>query len=75
MLSVLFIFVYLGLAIPAIGAGVAVVRGGGLVATSYEYGLAVIVLAAAAAINLIRLPSTTTPRLRRISRWHMSAPN
>jgi hypothetical protein len=68
VLSVLFTVVYLGLAVPAIAAGVAVVRGGGLVATSYEYGLAVIVLAVAATINLIRLPSATTPRLTRISR-------
>jgi hypothetical protein len=68
VLSVLFTVVYLGLAIPAIAAGVAVVRAGGLVATSYEYCVAVIVLAVAATINLVRLPSTTTPRLTRSSR-------
>jgi hypothetical protein len=61
---VLFTVVYLDLAIPAVVAGVAVVRGGGLIATSYEYGLAVIVLALAATINLIRLPSATAPRQR-----------
>jgi hypothetical protein len=43
------------LGIPAVAAGVAVVHGGGLVTTSYEYGLAVIVLAAIAIFNLIRL--------------------
>jgi predicted MFS family arabinose efflux permease len=68
VLSVLFTVVYLGLAVPAIAAGVAVVRAGGLVSTSYEYCLAVIVLAVAATINLIRLPSTTTRRLTRSSR-------
>jgi MFS family permease len=55
VLSVLYIVSYLGLGIPAIAAGVAVVHGGGLVATSYEYGLAVIVLAAIATFNFIRL--------------------
>jgi hypothetical protein len=55
VLSVLFTISYLGLCIPAVAAGFAVAEGGGLVATSYEYGLAVIVLAVFAAINLIRL--------------------
>jgi predicted MFS family arabinose efflux permease len=54
VLSVLYIVSYLGLGIPAIAAGVAVVHGGGLVATSYEYGLAVIFLAAIATFNLVR---------------------
>jgi len=54
VLSVLYTVSYLGLGIPAVGAGLAVVKGGGLVATSYEYGAAVIVLAAFAAINLTR---------------------
>jgi predicted MFS family arabinose efflux permease len=55
VLSVLYVVSYLGLGIPAVAAGVAVVHGGGLVTTSYEYGLAVIVLAAIAIFNLIRL--------------------
>ena len=56
VLSVLFTVSYLGLGIPAIAAGVAVVYGGGLVTTSYEYGhVAVIALAAVATFNLIRL--------------------
>ncbi|MCW2966091.1 MAG: major facilitator superfamily 1, partial [Actinomycetia bacterium] len=55
VLSVLFAVSYLGLGIPAVAAGFAVAKGGGLVTTSYEYGLAVIVLAAFATVNLTRL--------------------
>jgi MFS family permease len=62
VLSVLFTVSYLGLGIPAVLAGLAVVHGGGLVTTSYDYGLAVIVLALVATFNLIRVhnnpPST-----------------
>ena len=61
VLSVLFIASYLGLGIPAVAAGVAVVQGGGLVATSYEYGAAVILLAFFATVNLIRLASHNSP--------------
>ena len=59
VLSVLFIVSYLGLGIPAVLAGLAVVRGGGLVTTSYEYGVAVIVLGLVATINLIRVHDNT----------------
>jgi predicted MFS family arabinose efflux permease len=55
VLSVLFTISYLGLGVPAVAAGFAVAKGGGLVATSYEYGVAVILLAAFATVNLIRL--------------------
>jgi hypothetical protein len=55
VLSVLFTISYLGLGIPAVAAGFAVAKGGGLVTTSYEYGVGVIVLAALATINLVRL--------------------
>jgi predicted MFS family arabinose efflux permease len=55
VLSVLFTISYLGLGVPAVAAGLAVAKGGGLVATSYEYGVAVIVLAALATVNLMRL--------------------
>jgi predicted MFS family arabinose efflux permease len=55
VLSVLYTVSYLGLGIPAVVAGVAVVHGGGLVTTSYEYGLAVIALALVATFNLVRL--------------------
>jgi predicted MFS family arabinose efflux permease len=68
VLSVLFTVSYLGLGIPAIAAGVAVVRGAGLVATSYEYGLAVIVLAAAATVNLMRLRTHNHPATEEVSR-------
>ncbi|MDX6621984.1 MAG: hypothetical protein QOK36_4370 [Gaiellales bacterium] len=63
-LSVLYTFSYLGLGIPAVAAGFAVAKGGGLVATSYEYGVAVIVLAAFATVNLIRLQNQT---------WHQAS--
>jgi MFS family permease len=76
VLSVLFTVSYLGLGIPAVAAGLAIVRGGGLVATSYEYGLAVILLASFAVVNLIRLAShnnsptstTTAPHQKEFSR-------
>ena len=68
VLSVLFTVSYLGLGIPAVVAGLAVVRGGGLVATSYEYGLAVIVLAAIATVNLIRLRTPEHPSTQEVSR-------
>jgi predicted MFS family arabinose efflux permease len=61
VMSVLFTVSYLGLGIPAVAAGLAVVKGGGLVATSYEYGLAVILLASIAAVNLIRLAHNNSP--------------
>lgn len=67
VLSVLYTVSYLGLGIPAVLAGVAVVRGGGLVATSYEYGLAVIVLAVFATVNLIRLRTHDNPSTEEVS--------
>ena len=68
VLSVLFTVSYLGLGIPAVAAGLAVVKGGGLVATSYEYGLAVILLAGVAAINLIRLADHEPSPIKEFSR-------
>jgi predicted MFS family arabinose efflux permease len=59
VLSVLYTASYLGLGIPAVAAGFAVAKGGGLDATSYEYGGAVIVLALFATVNLIRLRTPT----------------
>ncbi|MGH9120425.1 MAG: MFS transporter, partial [Acidimicrobiales bacterium] len=44
VLSVLFIACYLGLGLPAVLAGLAVVQGAGLVSTSYAFGLGVIAL-------------------------------
>jgi MFS family permease len=67
VLSVLYTASYLGLGIPAVAAGFAVAKGGELVATSYEYGAAVIVLAAFATVNLIRLRTPT-------QRWRSRPP-
>jgi hypothetical protein len=61
VLSALFIVSYIGLGVHAVLAGLAVVHGGDLVTTSYEYGLAVIVLGVVATINLIRVRSHNTP--------------
>jgi MFS family permease len=68
VLSVLFIVSYLGLGIPAVAAGVAVVRGGGLVDTSYEYGVAVILLALFATANLIRLATHDSRSTKEVPR-------
>jgi MFS family permease len=75
VLSALFIVSYLGLGVPAVLAGLAVVHGGGLMTTSYEYGMAVIVLGLIAVINLTRIKHTTpsteevTRSLTPASRW------
>ena len=58
VLSALFIVSYVGLGVPAVLAGLAVVHGGGLIATSYEYGLAVIALGFVATFNLLRINHT-----------------
>jgi predicted MFS family arabinose efflux permease len=63
VLSVLFTVSYLGLGVPAVAAGFAVAKGGGLVTTSYEYGVAVIVLALLATVNLIRLRTHNPARV------------
>ncbi len=62
VLSVLYIVSYLGLGIPAIVAGLAIVSGGGLVPTSYGYGLGVIALTGLATANLVRLDRSTRRR-------------
>jgi MFS family permease len=54
ILSLLYVVCYVGLGVPAVIAGVLVVHGGGLVQTSREYGIAVIVLALAALAGLVR---------------------
>lgn len=48
VLSVLYVISYLAMGLPAVFGGLRVVHGGGLVATSREYGAAVMVLAALA---------------------------
>jgi MFS family permease len=67
VLSVLFTVSYVGLGVPAVLAGVAVVCGGGLVATSSVYGLAVIALAAVAHVNLVHLRRTESPSNQEVS--------
>jgi MFS family permease len=67
VLSALFIVSYVGLGVPAVLAGLAVVYGGGLMTTSYEYGLAVIVLALIASINLIRNNRQITPSTEEVT--------
>jgi hypothetical protein len=59
VVSVLFTVSYLGMGLPAVLAGAAVASGGGLVATTYPFGLAVIALAALATVNLTRLHQLT----------------
>ncbi|MBV9832283.1 MAG: MFS transporter [Marmoricola sp.] len=54
VLSVLYVVSYLGMGLPAVVAGVLVVRGGGLVETAYQYGFAVIALALLAAAATVR---------------------
>ena len=56
VLSVLYVVSYLGMGAPAVLAGVLVVHGGGLTATTYEYGTAVVVLAVLALLGLRRSP-------------------
>jgi MFS family permease len=63
VLSVLYIVSYLGLGIPAVLAGLAVVQGVGLLDTTYWYGLAVILLAMLATANLIRIPAHAAKEL------------
>jgi predicted MFS family arabinose efflux permease len=54
VLSVLYVVSYLGLGVPAVGAGYLVVHGEGLLTTAREYGLAVMALAAVAVVGLLR---------------------
>lgn len=54
VLSLLYVVCYVGLGVPAVIAGALVVHGGGLVQTSREYGITVIVLALAALMGLVR---------------------
>ena len=53
VLSLLYTVSYLGMGLPAVIAGVLVVYSGGLVDTAYQYGAAVIVLAALALLGLL----------------------
>ncbi|OIJ64370.1 MFS transporter [Streptomyces mangrovisoli] len=53
VLSLLFVVSYLGMGVPSVAAGALVVHGGGLVATSEEYGAVVIALALLALAALL----------------------
>ncbi|MFD4612222.1 MFS transporter [Streptomyces sp. NPDC058440] len=53
VLSLLYVVCYVGLGVPAVIAGILVVHGGGLIQTSRDYGIAVIVLALAALTGLL----------------------
>jgi MFS family permease len=57
VLSILFVISYLAMGVPAVIAGVLVVHGGGILATTRDYGLAVMVLALAALLGVIRRPA------------------
>lgn len=52
LLSTVFVVCYLAMGLPAVIGGYLVVHGGGLLTTTREYGVAVIVLAALAALGL-----------------------
>lgn len=54
VLSLVYVVSYLALGLPAVIAGFLVVDGGGMVQTAKEYAIAVMVLAALAALGLIR---------------------
>ncbi|MBB2903612.1 MFS family permease [Kineococcus radiotolerans] len=54
VLSSVYVAAYLGLGLPAVLAGVLTVYGGGLLTTTREYAVAVVVLAALAALAMLR---------------------
>ena len=56
VLSALFVVSYLGLGLPGVIAGYLVVHGGGLLASTREYAVAVMILAALAILGLARRP-------------------
>jgi MFS family permease len=53
VVSLLYVVSYLGLGVPAVAAGFLVVHGGGLIETARYYGVAVILLAAAALVGVL----------------------
>jgi hypothetical protein len=61
VLSLLYVVSYLGMGVPAVVAGELVVHFGGLLATAREYGIAVIVLAAAALVGLLTNRPASAP--------------
>ena len=59
VLSLLFTISYLGLGVPAVGAGLLAVHGAGLLGAARDYGIALIVLAGIALAGLCRRASAT----------------
>jgi MFS family permease len=62
VLSLLYIVSYLGLGVPAVVAGFAIVHGGGLTDTAIFYGGAVILLAGFALLGLLRVRTPVAGR-------------
>jgi MFS family permease len=54
LLSTVYVVSYLSMGLPAVIAGFLVVHGGGVLATADEYGIAVMVLTALAALGMVR---------------------
>ncbi|MFI9270900.1 MFS transporter [Kitasatospora sp. NPDC052896] len=64
LLSLLYVVSYLGMGLPAVAAGYLVVHGGGLITTTRQYGLALILLAGLALVGLLRTRTGSIPTLR-----------
>jgi len=62
VLSVVYLVAYLAMGVPAVFAGIGVVYGGGLLLTARQYGLGVMLLAAAAWLGGWRRPPTPNHR-------------
>lgn len=60
LLSIVYVISYLAMGLPAVIGGFLVVHGGGLLPTTREYGIAVLVLTAAALFGLARRRGTGT---------------
>jgi MFS family permease len=61
VLSLLFTISYLGLGVPAVGAGLLAVHGAGLLGAARDYGIALLALAALALAGLYRTRVTARP--------------
>jgi MFS family permease len=61
VISVIYLVSYLAMGLPAIVAGVLVVHGGGVMSTAREYGAALMLLAALAALGLVWRRAEHTP--------------
>jgi MFS family permease len=64
VLSVIYLICYLGMGLPAVIAGILVVRGGGLAAATRDYSLFVVAFAVATLIALARTSRTARPGCR-----------